>query len=277
MTRDFSRQSFLGSDSTRIISSVKVGVVGLCGGGSHIAQQFAHLGVLDYVIADKQQIDESNLNRCVGALASDVHERKFKTDIAERVIKGVNPNAKVVCIRDSWQRGQSLMRDRAVIVGCVDSISEREQLDRFCRRYLIHYIDIGMSVITVGNAHRIVGQIALSSPGGPCLRCMAIVSEKNLKEEAERYGDAGPQPQVVWSNGVLASTAISLFVQLISPWHTNGIDTAYFEYNGNDNTVAPSPRLQYAKAAPCPHFPTFDLGDPFFNLEEVVARHQSIG
>ncbi len=100
---------------------------------------------------------------------------------------------------------------------------------------------------------------------------MAIVSEKNLKDEAEQYGDAGPQPQVVWSNGVLASTAIGLFVQLISPWHASSTDTAYFEYNGNDNTLAPSPRLQYAKAASCSHFPNIDLGDPFFSLEEVLS------
>ena len=36
------------------------------------------------------------------------------------------------------------------------------------------------------------------------MRCMAIVTEEYLKEEAGRYGDAGPRPQVVWPNGVLA-------------------------------------------------------------------------
>jgi molybdopterin-synthase adenylyltransferase len=98
---------------------------------------------------------------------------------------------------------------------------------------------------------------------------MAIVSEKNLKEEAEQYGDAGPQPQVVWPNGVLASTAVGLFVQLMTPWHPHSTSTCYFEYNGNDNTLSPSPRLEYAKASSCSHFPTFDLGDPFFNVESL--------
>lgn len=270
MIRDFSRQSFLGDDSNKIFSLVKVGIIGLCGGGSHIVQQLSHLGVLDYVLADPQRIDESNLNRCVGATAQDVKNQEFKTNIAERAIRNINPNAKVVCVRDNWQNHQTLLRDCAVIFGCVDSISEREQLDRFCRRYLIHYIDIGMSVVSVGNARRIVGQIAISSPVGPCLRCMAIVSEKDLKAEAEQYGDAGPQPQVVWPNGTLASTAIGLFVQLLTPWHPNSTDAAYFEYNGNDNTLSPSPRLEYAKASPCSHFPNFDLGDPFFSLKDIL-------
>ena len=60
-------------------------------------------------------------------------------------------------------------------------------------------------------------------------------SEKGLKEEAQRYGDAGPQPQVVWPNGVLASTSIGLFVQLVTPWHPHSTDTAYVGANGNDN------------------------------------------
>jgi hypothetical protein len=39
MTRDLSRQSFLGEESDLILASVKVGVIGLCGGGSHTVQQ----------------------------------------------------------------------------------------------------------------------------------------------------------------------------------------------------------------------------------------------
>ncbi len=270
MTRDFSRQSFLGAESDLIFGSVKVGIVGLCGGGSHAAQQLAHLGVLNYVAADPQKIDESNLNRCVGATANDVKFGAFKVDIAERIIKGINPIARVACVRDNWQNHQMLLRDCAVIFGCVDSIGEREQLDRFCRRFLIHYVDIGMDVVRFRNSHRIVGQVAVPSPGGPCLRCMAIVVEDDLQEEAVRYGDAGPRPQVVWANGVLASTAIGLFVQLMTPWHPNNGEGVYFEYNGNDNVLSPSPRIEYARVNPCKHFPTLELGDPFFRVDRLV-------
>lgn len=272
MTRDLSRQSFLGAESDLTLASVKVGVIGLCGGGSHIVQQLAHLGIMDCVVADPQKIDELNLNRCVGAIAKDVMDGAFKVDIAERVMKSINPSARVARVRDRWQNCQILLRDCAVIFGCVNSIIEREQLDRFCRRFLVHYIDIGMDVVRFGNSHRIVGQVAVSSPGGPCMRCMAIVTEEHLKEEAERYGDAGPRPQVVWPNGVLASTAIGLFVQLITPWHLHNADAAYVEYNGNDNTLAPSPRIEYARTSSCTHFPNFKLGDPFFRLDESSKR-----
>jgi molybdopterin/thiamine biosynthesis adenylyltransferase len=271
MTRDLSRQSFLGKESDLVFEAVKVGIIGACGGGSHIIQQLSHLGVLNYVVVDPQRIDESNLNRCVGATSEDVKDQIYKVDIGRRAIISVNPTARVVCLRDKWQSHQMLLRDCAVIFGCVDSIVEREQLDRFCRRFLIHYIDIGMDVVKFGNSHRIVGQVVVSSPAGPCMRCMAIVSENNLKEEAERYCDAGPRPQVVWANGLLASTAIGLFVQLMTPWHPNSTDTAYFEYNGNDNTLSSSPRAEYARASSCTHFPSVEVGDPFFRLDELLG------
>jgi molybdopterin-synthase adenylyltransferase len=264
MTRDLSRQSFLGDDSAIILASVKVGVIGLCGGGSHVVQQLAHMGVLNFVIADPQTIDDSNLNRCVGATAQDVKDCAFKTDIAGRTIKNINPDAEIVRVRDNWQSHQISLRDCAVIFGCVDSIIEREQIDRFCRRFLIHYIDIGMDVVRLGNSHRIVGQVAVSSPGCPCLRCMAIISEDHLRDEANHYGDAGPR------HGLLASTAISLFVQLVTPWHPNSTETAYCEYNGNDNILSPSPRTEYVRASPCMHFRNQDLGDPFFRLDSIT-------
>lgn len=266
MTRDFSRQSFLPSYSEKLHTLIKVGIAGLCGGGSHIVQQLAHIGIENYAIADGDRVDASNLNRLVGATQDDVEQKRFKTDIASRVIHGIAPHAKIHRVNDRWQEQQILFRDCAVIFGCVDSYLEREQLERFCRRFLIHYIDVGMDVLQFGESHRIVGQVVMSSPGWPCLRCSGIITDENLKQEAQRYGRAGTRPQVVWPNGVLASTAIGLFMQLVNPWHGGSTGFAYREYNGNDHTILESPRSRYAILHQCDHFHTRDLGDPFFNL-----------
>jgi hypothetical protein len=267
MKRDFSRQSFLPADSEDTLASIKVGIVGLCGGGSHIEQQLAHIGLLNYVVIDPDRLDASNLNRRVGSTQVDVTRKLLKTEISKRVIQCVNPHANVECIPDKWQNGQLSLRDCAVIFGCVDSYSEREQLERFCRRFLIHYIDIGMDVKKYEDSHGIVGQIVMSSPGWCCLRCMGIITDENLKQEAQLYGTAGPKPQVVWPNGVLASTAVGLFMQLVSPWHKLSTGVAYLEYNGNRSTVKESPRLEHAILLQCEHFSTEDLGDPLFSLD----------
>jgi hypothetical protein len=36
----------------------------------------------------------------------------------------------------------------------------------------------------------------------PCLRCCEFITDEQLEREAERYGAAGGDPQVVWPNGV---------------------------------------------------------------------------
>jgi hypothetical protein len=171
----------------------------------------------------------------------------------------------------TWQANQMSLRASTAIFGCVDSYSEREQLDRFCRRFLIPFIDIGMDVFALNESYHIVGQTVLSSPGHPCLRCMGIVTDENLKEEAAKYGAAGPKAQVIWPNAVLASSAVGLFVDLVCPWHKPSSASAYLEYNGNTPSLNPSPRMEFAINKPCPHFPTTDIGDPLFALQASLA------
>lgn len=267
MSDDSSRQGFLGPNSDRILGSCKIGVVGLSGGGSHIVQQAAHVGLLDYVVIDPKNMERKHLHRLVGATEHDVRHGVAKAKIAERVIKSIRPAAKVEAFVGHWQERQLSLRDRTAIIGCVDSYSEREQLERFCRRFLIPFIDIGMGVFETGGSYHIIGQTALSSPGHPCLRCMGILTDEKLKEEAAQYGAAGPKAQVVWPNAVLASTAIGLFVQLVCPWHKASSACAYLEYNGNTPMLAPSPRMEFAINMTCSHFPVTDIGDLLFDLQ----------
>ncbi|CAN5544736.1 hypothetical protein BH23ACI1_BH23ACI1_26890 [soil metagenome] len=49
-----SRQSFLGERSDEFLKGTTAGVIGLSGGGSHVCQQLAHIGVGNYVIVDPQ-------------------------------------------------------------------------------------------------------------------------------------------------------------------------------------------------------------------------------
>src|SRR5581483_5506482 len=55
-----------------ILRGLKVGIVGLGGIGSIVAQQLSYLGVRNFVVLDMDTIDESNLNRLVSATRKDV-------------------------------------------------------------------------------------------------------------------------------------------------------------------------------------------------------------
>lgn len=70
----------------------------------------------------------------------------------------------------------------------------------------------------MGKNYAISGQVIVSMPGEHCIRCYGFITDAKLDEEARLYGDAGANPQVVWPNGVLASTAVGLGVNLVCPW-----------------------------------------------------------
>jgi len=217
-----------------------------------------------FVPVDDDIVEEKNLNRLVDGTAKDVKAKRAKTEIAERVIKGVNPNAQVTPCRMKWQEAITTLRRCDVIFGCVDSYRERDELERFARRFLIPYIDLGMDVHEAEHGFSISGQTVLSSPGGPCLWCLGILTQERIMREAGRYGKAGSRPQVVWPNGVLASLGVGLFVQLACSWHDAPQITACCEFDGNRHRVETS-RLDHAGSIHCQHFNPDELGDAFFN------------
>lgn len=262
------RQSFLGRSSSQVLSGATVGIAGLGGGGSHVVQQLAHVGIGGYVLADPDVIEDTNTNRLVGGTLKDVELALPKVQIAERVIRGLVPGARIVAQAKPWHELVEHLRVCDVIVGALDSYKEREQLERFARRNLVTLVDVGMDVHDCGEQGTLIsGQVIRSVPGYPCLRCCGFLTDALLEREAQAYGAAGGRPQVVWPNGVLASTAVGLVIQQITPWFPKPPAFAYFEYDGNRSTVAPAPYMRLTSdAAVCPHHPPEEAGDPFFVL-----------
>lgn len=268
------RQSFLGSQSDARLAAATIGLVGLGGGNSHVAQQLVHLGIGGFILLDEDIITLTNLNRLVGGTLEDVRVDRPKVDIAARIIRAVNPNARIVKRRAKWQEAGDLLKACDVIVGGLDHVGSKDELESFCRRFMIPYIDMGMDVTPLPDSWEslVSGQVVLSTPGEPCLRCLQLVTEEGLKAEAQRYGVAGSRPQVVWPNGVLASTAVGLVVQLITPWMRDPPRSAYFAYDANLGTVTPSDRLSRRRGKPCPHYPANTVGDPMFDVRRYLER-----
>ena len=258
----FDRQSFLGKDSQKKIESSRIAVIGFGGGGSHVIQQLAHIGFKHFVILDPDKIEESNLNRLVGATLEDVERAKLKVEIAQRIITNLIPDAEIQAFPQKWQDQLNALKNCDIIFGCIDSFIQRRDLEAFSRRYLIPYIDIGMDVHSLPDCPpRIAGQVILSMPGCVCMKCMGYLTEKTLAIEGARYGDAGSNPQVVWCNGVLASTAVGLAVDLITNWSSSLKEAVFLSYDGNTNTVFMDNRLKYIIKNVCPHYPIDNIGE----------------
>ena len=268
---DFTRQSFLGRAAEQIFADACVVICGLGGGGSHVAQQLAHLGVGRYRLIDPDVIEASNLNRLVGGTQLDVDARTPKVEIAKRMIKSIRPWAEVETSQQRWQQADQLMRDAHVVFGCLDGYQQRDYLEGAARRYLQPYVDIGMDVTELSDgSFAIAGQMITTAPGGPCMRCLGFLTAARLSAEENDYGDAGINPQVVWTNGTLASLAVGSFVSLLTPWFPMYDTYRWLELDGNRQTVTPSRQPQYMpQHAACPHHGGPDgLGDPFFSLRK---------
>jgi len=265
MTDRYDRQSFLGARAQEAIATARVGIVGLGGGGSHLVQQLAHLGFSHYVLYDPDQVEESNLNRLVGATQTDALEHRPKLAVAERVLRALLPEVEIDAFAVRWQDHPLPLRSCDVIVGGLDSLLDRSELEVCARRFLVPYIDIGLGVRRIApEPPRMSGQIVLSMPGYPCFRCIGFLNEEDLAAEARLYGDAGPRPQVVWANGLLASIATGLVVDLVTDWTESLRAPVYLTYDANSGVVLPHPRLRYAVNRACVHFPDDDIGEPTF-------------
>lgn len=264
MTNRYRRQSFLGEESSSTFEKAIVAIVGLCGGGSHVAQQLAHIGFKHFKLFDPDSVDETNLNRMIGSAPSDAKNDVPKTEVVRRAIGRIQPDATVEAFPDKWQIFDKQLRDSTIVFGCVDSFEARDQLEAFCRRFLLPYIDIGMDVHEISpNRFTITGQVITSLPGGPCMRCMGFISDERLAQEVQRYGNAGERPQVVWPNGVLASTAVGIAVSLLAPW---GIPSppSLVEYDGNRMELRQGTALGVLGKGPCVHYTDNHVGDAFW-------------
>ena len=271
MTDQYSRQSFLGPGSEELLAQTVVGIVGLCGGGSHVAQQLAHIGIGHFVVSDFDLPDESNQNRMVGLRHRHLHSGRnppSKCSITKDLIQEINPKAEVDVVESMWEMEPSQFKGCKAIFGCVDSYLARNNLERFARRFLIPFIDIGMDVHQDGQDFFITGQVILSIPGFACMHCMGFLTEEKLAAEARRYGEAGGRPQVIWPNGVLASTAVGKFMAMLRPWGTPRCPSLYTQYDGNRDTLLEDPRIKALNldTRTCRHFP---LGTALGNLPKA--------
>jgi len=264
MNERFSRQGFLGDAGQRTIELARIGMCGQGGGGSHLVQQAAHIGFLDYALFDGDFADESNLNRTVTLVETDIEAKTPKVDAARRRILGIRSAASVEVHPCRWQDNPEALRSCDLVLGSVDGFAERRELEACCRRFLIPLIDVGMDVHPIeGRPPAMTGQVILSMPGHACMFCMNFLNDQTLAQEANRYGAAGPRPQVVWPNGVLASTATGIAVDLLTDWTRSLRGPVFLSYRGNIGTLQPDNRLQYAPKV-CPHYPLDDLGEPVF-------------
>jgi molybdopterin/thiamine biosynthesis adenylyltransferase len=229
----FSRQILaFGEEGQRRIASVKIGIVGLGGTGSFIAQMLAYLGVQDFLLVDDDIVEESNLNRLIGASIEDAKNKTAKVEVTKRVIHSVNPQAKVrgilVNLR-SEEAVDSLCQIPEIIFGCVDNDGARLILTELASAYNKILIDSGTEIINNQEFQEFGGRVIVARPGDFCLLCAGQIDLEVAKQELESkqekmyrqalgygLGNRIPNPAVISLNGIIAGLAVTEFLMLVT-------------------------------------------------------------
>lgn len=251
MTKErFDRQTpFLTKEGQKAISDAKAVIIGVGGSGSHVAQQLAYLGVRDLVLIDDDTLDETNLNRLIGASMED-QEGTPKVDIVERHLRSIDPNLNVDRLQKDLVSPEAfeLMKEGHVVFGCVDNDGARLVLNEFCSAFEVPLIDIATQIFPEESdfGGRVVSMVDGTSG---CLFCfdeidrgiarLELDGEEARSDIEDIYGFPieeihGSGPSVVSINGVLTSLAVTEFMV-----HITGQRKArpFLEYSGKGGIV----------------------------------------
>jgi molybdopterin/thiamine biosynthesis adenylyltransferase len=136
-----------GTNGQRRLESTTVGLVGVGGLGSMIAEQLARLGVGELVVVDPDNVEESNLSRIVGVFDHHVGEPKV-TAIRDHLLKSSGGSLAVTAVQERIQDCPSALDDCDIVIGCVDSVTARSFCNEYAVKQLQYYLDAGVRIDT---------------------------------------------------------------------------------------------------------------------------------
>lgn len=233
-----------GEGTTRLLSRLSVGVVGVSGTGSPLVEMLYRSGIGELVLVDGDIIEERNLNRIINSTMTDAKNGTFKVLVAERAIKESGLPTNVVPIADSLFNTQVIRRlaHCDVIFGCLDSVEGREILNALCTFYCIPYFDVGIGLKADGQGgiSQVSGNVHFLQPGGSSLISRKVVTRERLAAESlkrtapmeyelrrgEGYieGTNENSPAVISVNTLIASLAVNDFLARIHPYRSDDND-----------------------------------------------------
>jgi hypothetical protein len=246
-----------GAEGQRRLQRRCVAIVGLGGTGSAAALQLAHLGVVDFLLVDRDFIDKSNLNRTYGATPTDIG--KPKVEVAARMIRSIRPDARVRCVVGDVtdEEVAHALLGVGIALSCTDSHASRHLLNQMAYQYALPVIDMGVAIdASAGNRAAIAGHVKALAPGLACLWCMGSLDPQQVRQELmnpeqrqqDPYfrGTKGPvQPAVISVNSTVVSAAITMLLAMVA-----GLDSPprYVVYDGNRQRMA---AVEIAPVAGC--------------------------
>jgi molybdopterin/thiamine biosynthesis adenylyltransferase len=216
-----------GAEGQATLASLSIGIVGLGGTGSVVAEQLAHLGVGRLLLLDPDAIEETNLNRVVGATRKDIG--RPKVEVAAEAARRVNPQIKVTAISGNVILSSDArhMLSSDFLFCCTDSHGSRAVINQIAYQYVIPTIDLGVRIqVRAGTVESVTGRVQMLAPGLPCLICDELLDPEEvrrdlLSDEARArdpyiVGAVEPQPAVISLNSAVASLGVTMMLSAVT-------------------------------------------------------------
>ena len=216
-----------GTAGQKILESLRVGIVGVGGTGSAVLQQLVHLGVRDLMLIDPDTVEETNLNRLIGATQKKIGQSKVK--VAKDWAKKINPTVRIDAKCGSVLKTSvvRLLADTDFVFCCTDSDGSRAVLNQFAYQYLVPTIDMGVVIaVQKGKVTHVAGRTQMLAPGLACLTCGNLLDaeqvRRDLMTDFERKADPyilgypEPAPAVISLNSTMASLAVTMFLNAVA-------------------------------------------------------------
>ena len=265
-----------GAELQRRLAGLRVGLVGLGGLGSALAEQLARLGVHDWVLVDPDVVDLTNLNRLVNATLTDAQNARPKVNVARSSIRQSNPKACVRALQsDTFDPdAQRALKACDLLIVATDNHASRMVINRLAVQYLIPLLHIGFNISAGEPAHPgyppadpardggrpvtdISGEFAMPDLGRWCLHCAGLVDPQQagweLAPAAQRdilrqrgYVADTPAPAVRHLDGLVASLAAAEIHNLALAYKPQ---QRYLVYDALRSEIAP---LQVTASEHCP-------------------------
>jgi len=202
----------------------RVGIIGLGGIGSIVAEYLARLGVGQFCLVDDDHVEESNLSRIVGATGLDASQGVAKVTVAQRLILQSNDHAKIQLVTDDVAKA-SVAKE---LLSCdylflaADSMRARLVFNAIVHQYLIPGVQLGSKIRSDsgGTLAEVMSANRPVRPGHGCLWCNQLVDPSQLAAEAktneerkaQAYGVEEPNPSVISLNAISAAHAVNDFL-----------------------------------------------------------------
>lgn len=240
----------LGTTFQNKLESLDIGIVGLGGTGSAIAEQLARMGVNKIRLVDHDQLEVSNLSRVYGSKQKDLKKQIFKVDLIKKHLLNINNEIEIHTLNKSVQTKEALvfLSNCDIIFSCLDRHAPRAVINELSYQCFIPVIDVGVGLQR--NSEGVIDGMARATiigPGMPCLICQNIVSPEmitaeNLSPEeyesrrAEGYSSNLQQnvPSVINYTTLASSLGLLIFNDLLLNNNSNTFSTLLFDLNSKE-------------------------------------------